>query len=768
MDKIRFTKLTESFGKSIINENFDGNKAAEYYLEEKDVIRECDELSVEHLETCSDMSPESILEMTEQCDGHEVNLEEESLNKYINEACKHINSCESVFGDDFVIDGGNINTSGEATKYFVEGIQKISEQFRLLEVKDIDMKNLYDIVHTKLTDDQIALVHNMIYNDGNFNYEPSFRNDVMEHLDNNDESSAAKLISGVYGKRKGLFEVVKQVGLTEARKVQSNGINLTANKNSVTRAMRLTEGYAVDTHKVDDVDTLTEAKDKGFISVVMKPADGDDFVVFLTDTTDAVGEGNDRDFDRGTHSDGQSDEFTLYYNNVEEREAHEERFEDWKDMGGKVSKVMGLTEDSDGIDVGSRVSFEHIVDGEMTVINGTVENAVGEFYDIRHEVQGTETGEKMMTTKKDDELTRLTEASADIIKLSTDKVEKYSNKEGWIKDKETIQEINIPSKFMSDGADTSDIIKELGNRGWKIPSALTESGGQRQSIEKYNDMDYEVWYEAPKGYHVVGKGEMKDQIAKGYFDDHDSANQHAQFEIDGYLGNEELFEGQPTLRKVMKNIGKFVAPFAVIAIEDGNVVKQEISIQNKDLIPAFFREIQKEFPNAEVYVEDSTGHRVTEKLTEAKLTEYADEIVHVYDDKEMTKMRGTGFVDLEDGKFKTEMKDGVESVLVKWDSRREDWIPSDMLKLAEASKNLDREYDSIWLQNQLEEHLRESNPSPRHRPAYEYLLSRINQSYPDGDVSMKIIDELLTEPRANDLIGMGFKEDLEFFWGTLS
>ena len=549
MDKIRLKKLTESFGKSIINENFEGNQAAQYYLD-KDIIRECDELSVEHLETCSDMSTESILEMTEQCDGHEINLEEDSLNSYINEACKHINSCDAVFENEFMIDGGNINTSGEATKYFVEGIQKISEQYRLLEVKDIDMKNLYDIVHTKLTDDQISLVHNMIYNDGNFNYEPSFRNDVMEHLQNNDESSAAKLIGGVYGKRKGLFEVVKQVGLTEARKVQKNGINLTAGKSSVTRAIKLTEGYAVDTHKIDDVDTLVEA---------VVPKKGDKVKIL-------IGERN-------------YPEFFGIVNSVEERSPNE-HFADisvYNKMGKEVEKSRvvpfdyltiineTLTEDSDGIDVGSRVSFEHIVDGETKTIVGTVEKAVGEFYDIRHEVVGTETGEKMMTTKKDDELTRLIETDEE----------------------------------------------------------------------------------------------------------------------------------------------------------------------------------------------------------KAKLTEYADETVHVYEDKEKTKMFGTGFVDMDGDKFKTEMKDGVESVLVKWDSSREDYFPVDQVKLAEAS-NPNAEYDSVWLQDQMAEHLRMSAPSPRHRPAYEYLLSRINQSYPDGDISMKMVDELLAEPRANDLIGMGFKEDLDFFWNSLS
>ena len=57
--------------------------------------------------------------------------------------------------------------------------------------------------------------------------------------------------------------------------------------------------------------------------------------------------------------------------------------------------------------------------------------------------------------------------------------------------------------------------------------------------------------------------------------------------------NNLLSENANTLRKVMKRIKQYTAPFAVIAIEGGKVVDQEISIQDRQLITAFYREMLK-------------------------------------------------------------------------------------------------------------------------------------------------------------------------------
>jgi len=70
----------------------------------------------------------------------------------------------------------------------------------------------------------------------------------------------------------------------------------------------------------------------------------------------------------------------------------------------------------------------------------------------------------------------------------------------------------------------------------------------------------------------------------------------------------ELAKGG-SLRGIMKSIEDYASPFSVIAVDTkkGKVLKQEISIQDYRLIPAYYREMKREFPNAEIRVEDSTG-----------------------------------------------------------------------------------------------------------------------------------------------------------------
>ncbi len=88
--------------------------------------------------------------------------------------------------------------------------------------------------------------------------------------------------------------------------------------------------------------------------------------------------------------------------------------------------------------------------------------------------------------------------------------------------------------------------KERNNILNPLNESRMNEAAQRQDIKKYNDMEYEIWHEVPKGYYAIGKGEMKDQIAKTYFDKQDEAEEHAKLEIDGYLG-ESLDEAKLSL-----------------------------------------------------------------------------------------------------------------------------------------------------------------------------------------------------------------------------
>lgn len=61
------------------------------------------------------------------------------------------------------------------------------------------------------------------------------------------------------------------------------------------------------------------------------------------------------------------------------------------------------------------------------------------------------------------------------------------------------------------------------------------------------------------------------------------------------------------LRKIMKNIRKYESPYSVIVIQNHKVIKQEIDIKDYRLIPAYYRELAKKYPNAVLRVEDNQG-----------------------------------------------------------------------------------------------------------------------------------------------------------------
>ena len=67
-----------------------------------------------------------------------------------------------------------------------------------------------------------------------------------------------------------------------------------------------------------------------------------------------------------------------------------------------------------------------------------------------------------------------------------------------------------------------------------------------------------------------------------------------------------------SLRDVVKKAKDSQGPFSIIAIEDNKVVKQEIDIKDYRLIPAYYREMEKEYLNAKIRVENGEGHTIKE------------------------------------------------------------------------------------------------------------------------------------------------------------
>ncbi len=75
---------------------------------------------------------------------------------------------------------------------------------------------------------------------------------------------------------------------------------------------------------------------------------------------------------------------------------------------------------------------------------------------------------------------------------------------------------------------------------------------------------------------------------------------------------EELDEATTSWKKLMTAARQGVAPFALVVVDKylRKVVKQEINIDNRDMIPAHYESLRKEFPNALIHLEDSEGMRL--------------------------------------------------------------------------------------------------------------------------------------------------------------
>jgi hypothetical protein len=85
------------------------------------------------------------------------------------------------------------------------------------------------------------------------------------------------------------------------------------------------------------------------------------------------------------------------------------------------------------------------------------------------------------------------------------------------------------------------------NLAEKILNDINEAS--REGTEKFRGMTFEIWHQVPKGYFAKGKGEVKKEIAKQYFDKYDDAKEHAEMEIGGYLDMDESNEEEKEIKR---------------------------------------------------------------------------------------------------------------------------------------------------------------------------------------------------------------------------
>tara|TARA_R110002153_G_scaffold64821_3_gene173701 strand:+ start:61216 stop:62379 length:1164 start_codon:yes stop_codon:yes gene_type:complete len=104
--------------------------------------------------------------------------------------------------------------------------------------------------------------------------------------------------------------------------------------------------------------------------------------------------------------------------------------------------------------------------------------------------------------------------------------------------------------------------------------------------------------------HKDGKITKKDEEGK----DHDYVyNEEFELEKEKMTDPDDMrMYNEASLRKVFNATKKGNFPVTLVAIENGKVVDQKL-VGTREIVPAAFNEMQREFPKAQVNVEDRTG-----------------------------------------------------------------------------------------------------------------------------------------------------------------
>jgi len=151
--------------------------------------------------------------------------------------------------------------------------------------------------------------------------------------------------------------------------------------------------------------------------------------------------------------------------------------------------------------------------------------------------------------------------------------------------------------------------------------------------------------------------------------------------------------------KIMKDVkaNSETGPWSIIAVEGNKVVGQEIDIRVKDMIPAAYEAMRKEYPKAKLHIEDGTGAVVWNESVE--INEGA--FVVWYEDKEGKHLLGTFHNKKAAEKYKSEEEDemlntkGVEKVGMM---SKDMWDKNEAPHINEGKIQLKRRYTENYPQ----------------------------------------------------------------------
>lgn len=233
MDNV-LVKLKETFGEDVVMLNAQ-DKASEYFFN-NDVLREVDRPKVDHLLKFANMGILGALVISNQATGELTNLNSDKLGEFINEFYKLLFSCDNMFSNDkFVVDTENVEINDPTiADYFIKGVRNIMP---IIENKSTN-EDIEDIINNKLDEDSIMLLWGLFNGTDDKTYTDDKREDVLIHATTFPDSKVRKIIDDVYlspGKSSMEFdEMLKTIGLNEAKKLLKNGIRLYESNGSIT------------------------------------------------------------------------------------------------------------------------------------------------------------------------------------------------------------------------------------------------------------------------------------------------------------------------------------------------------------------------------------------------------------------------------------------------------------------------------------------------------------------------------------------------------
>ena len=155
----------------------------------------------------------------------------------------------------------------------------------------------------------------------------------------------------------------------------------------------------------------------------------------------------------------------------------------------------------------------------------------------------------------------------------------------------------------------------------------------------------------------------------------------------------ESYLNEGVWSKIMKDVkaNSETGPWSIIAVEGSNVVGQEIDIKTKDMIPAAYEAMRKEYPKAKLHIEDATGAVVWNESVE--INEGA--FVIWYEDQEGKHLLGTFHNKKAAEKYKSEEEDemlntkGIKAVGMM---SKDMWYKKEAPHINEGKIQLKRKY----------------------------------------------------------------------------